>query len=174
MAADPDILIRPYRVDDAAAVTEAAHESVPEVQPWMPWCHPALTVDDSRAWLLLQVTAFERGEAYEFAIVSAAGRLIGGCGINQIDRENRRANIGYWVRTSATRRGAATAALGLVRDFAFGRTNLVRLELVIACDNAASLRVAEKAGAWREGILRRRLLLHGVHHDATILSIVRV
>ena len=170
---DPGVRIRPYRVDDAAALMAAAHESVAEVQPWMPWCHPGLSLEDSRAWLQLQVPAFESGEAFEFAIVSDAGRFLGGCGVNQIDRDNRRANVGYWVRSSAARHGTATAAVHLARDWAFARTDLVRLEIVVACGNAASLRVAEKSGAFREGILRRRLLLHGVHHDATIFSIVR-
>ena len=167
------IYIRPYRVEDAADVTDAAHESVVEVQPWMPWCHPGLAVEDTRAWLRLQVPAFQNGEAYEFAIVAGDGRLVGGCGINQIDRENRRANVGYWVRSSAVRHGVATAAVRLVRDWAFEHTDLARLEIVIACGNVASLRVAEKAGALCEGVLRRRLLLHGVHHDATMFSIVR-
>jgi ribosomal-protein-serine acetyltransferase len=170
---DLRVRIRPYRVDDAAALTEAAHESVAEVQPWMPWCHPGLSLEDTRAWLQLQVPAFQNGEAFEFAIVSEDGRFLGGCGVNQIDRDNRRANVGYWVRSSAARQGAATASVGLISDWAFAHTDLVRLEIVIACGNAASLRVAEKSGAFREGMLRRRLLLHGVHHDATIFSIVR-
>ena len=173
MPEDPRVRIRPYRVDDAPALLEAAHESVPEVQPWMPWCHSALSLEDTRAWLELQVPAFRNGETYEFAIVSGEGGYLGGCGVNQIDKDNRRANLGYWVRSAATRRGAATAAVGLIREWAFRHTDLVRLEIVIACGNAASHRVAEKAGAFREGTLRRRLLLHGVHHDATIFSLVR-
>jgi len=50
---------------------------------------------------------------------------------------------------------------------------LVRLEVVVSVENAASLRVAEKAGAIREGVLRSRLLLHGRMHDAVMLAFVR-
>jgi len=168
-----DVLIRPYRLDDASAVFEAARESIAELGPWMPWCHPEYSIDESRSWLEAQVPAYQQGRAFEFAIVSSDGRYLGGCGINRIDKEHRRANLGYWVRSTATGRGVATAAVQLLRNWGFQNTDLLRLEIVIAVGNVASHRVAEKAGAMREGTLRSRLLLRGTPHDATIFSFIR-
>jgi RimJ/RimL family protein N-acetyltransferase len=165
-----DVDIRPYAVNDAPAVWEAARESLRELQPWMPWCHPAYSLDESRSWLELQVRAFEQGTAFEFAIVSADGKYLGACGLNQIDALNHRANLGYWVRTSASGRGVATHAVRSLRDWAFRNTDLLRLEIVIAVGNIASQRVAEKTGARREGVLKHRLFLHGVAHDAMMFS----
>jgi RimJ/RimL family protein N-acetyltransferase len=165
--------IRRYRLDDAAAVAEAARESVHEIQPWMPWCHPDFSVGESRAWLEANVPAFDAGTALEFAIVSADGTYLGGCGLNQIDALNNRANLGYWVRSTATRRGAATAAVRALRDWAFDHTSLIRLEIVVAVGNVPSQRVAEKVGAVREAQLRKRLVLHGAVHDATLFSLTR-
>jgi len=166
------IHIRPYRLDDAPDVFEAVRESMSEVRPWMPWCHPDYSLEESRAWLEIQVLAFEQSTAYEFAITSGDGRYLGGCGLNQIDRINKRANLGYWVRTSAAGKGAATAAAKLVRDWGFRNADLNRLEIVVAAGNTASRRVAEKAGATEEGVLRRRLLLYGVSHDAVVYSFI--
>lgn len=165
--------IRPYRVDDAPAVWEAVRESMAELQPWMPWCHPGYSIDDSRSWLEAQVPAFEQGTAFEFAIVTAGQQYLGGCGLNQIDTINQRANLGYWVRTSAARRGVATHAVGALRDWAFQHTGLLRLEVVVAVGNVSSRRVAVKAGAALEGVLTNRLLLHGAIHDATMFSLTR-
>src|SRR5262250_1822004 len=130
-----DVLIRRYRLDDAANVVEAVRESVQEIQPWMPWCHPGYSIEDSVEWLNTQVPAFESGTAFEFAIVSSDGRYLGGCGLNQIDALNQRANLGYWVRSAQTRRGVATAAARALRDWAFDHTSLIRLEIVIAAGN---------------------------------------
>jgi len=173
MSSLADIHIRPYALADAALVWEAARESLAELQPWMPWCHPDYSIEESRYWLEAQVPAFQQGTSFEFAVVSADGRYLGGCGLNQIDRANSRANLGYWVRSSATGRGVATAAVERVRKWGFDQTTLVRLEVVIAIGNIASHRVAEKAGALREGTLRSRLLLHGTPHDATMFSFIR-
>jgi len=115
----------------------------------------------------------QAGTAFEFAIVSSAGRYLGGCGVNDIGQANRRGNIGYWVRTSEARRGVATAAVRLAYQWAMENTNLLRLEILIAVGNVASQRVAEKAGAVREGTLRKRLLLHDEPHDAVMFSLIR-
>jgi ribosomal-protein-serine acetyltransferase len=168
-----DVHIRPYRVADASAIWEAVRESLAELQPWMPWCHPAYSADEARSWLETQVLAFEQRTAFEFAIVSADDRYRGGCGLNQVDVMNRRANLGYWVRTSATRHGVATHAVRSIRDWAFEHTELIRLEVVVATGNIASHRVATKAGATPEGVLKDRLLVHGTAHDATMFSFTR-
>jgi len=57
------------------------------------------------------------------------------------------------VRTSQTGQGIATAAVRLVAQCAFEDLGLRRLELLIAVDNLASRRVAEKVGATFEGAL---------------------
>jgi RimJ/RimL family protein N-acetyltransferase len=172
--ATPDaISIRPYQVDDASALYEAAVESVRDVRPFMPWCRPGLTVEEARRWIKSQISAFEARIAFDFVILSADRRFLGGCGLNQIDNVNRRANLGYWVRSSATRQGVATTAIRQLVQWAFTNTDLVRLELVVSTQNVASLRAAQKSGAAREGILKKRLLLHGTAHDAVMLSFVR-
>ncbi len=168
-----DVILRPYRVDDVSPLLEAARESVTEVEPFLPWCRPNLTAEEQLAWIEAQAAARAAGRAFEFVVLSGDGAFLGGCGVNQIDALNRRANVGYWVRSSATRRGVATAALRQAVRWAFQHTDLVRLEVLVSTRNAASLRVADKAGAVREGVLRRRLLLHGTWHDAVLFSIVR-
>jgi ribosomal-protein-serine acetyltransferase len=79
----------------------------------------------------------------------------------------------YRVRSSVTRRGVATTAVGWLREWGFRYTDLVRLEVVIAIENLASLRVAQKAGAAFEGTLRKRLWLYGIAHDATMFALTR-
>ena len=171
--AKSNISIRPYEIGDEGAALEAALESVNEVGPFMPWCHRRIVSDDMRRWIEAQVAARNAGTAYEFVIEQADGRFLGACGLNQIDTENRRANLGYWVRTSAARRGVATTAVRQLVDWGFDHTDLVRMEIIVSTHNAASLRTASKAGAEREGVLRSRLWLHGVAHDAVVFSIIR-
>ena len=116
------IEIRPYRLKDAPAVWEAVRASWSELRPWMPWCHEQYTIEESRTWLAVQVPAFRDGSAFEFAIVTADGGYLGGCGLDQIDTINKRANLTYWVRSAATRHGVATTAVGLLREWGFRHT----------------------------------------------------
>ena len=166
------VTIRPLIPADAPAVVEAVRESIGELRPWMPWCHPGYSLEDANAFIDRTREAAAAGSGFECALM-VDGTLAGIGGINEIDKGNRRANLGYWVRSSMTRRGIAATAVGLLRDWAFARTDLVRLEILVAAGNTPSLRVAEKAGALREGVLRNRLFLYGVSHDAVMYSIVR-
>jgi RimJ/RimL family protein N-acetyltransferase len=165
--------LRPYHPDDAAALWEAAHESVAEVFPWLAWCHTQYSVAEAADWIRSRSQLAAEGYEYTFAIVSDAGKFLGGCGINQINRIHKFGNLGYWVRTSATGRGVATEAVRQAAAFAFQKTDLVRLEIVCAVGNERSQRVALRVGAVCEGVLRRRLILHGEPVDAVMYSLVR-
>jgi ribosomal-protein-serine acetyltransferase len=167
------VAIRPYRVEDAADLYEAAVESTAEVFPWLPWCRPDYQMADATGWVPGQVQRFGSGEEHQFVIQSGDGRFLGGCGINGIVREHGFANLGYWVRSSAMGQGVASQAVRLLRDWVFAHTSLVRLEIVVAVGNTRSARVAEKAGAEFEGVLRARIQLHGLIHDARMYALIR-
>jgi ribosomal-protein-serine acetyltransferase len=165
--------LRAYALEDAKPLWEAARESVADVFPWLPWCHSEYSLAEAAEWIGARATLAAQGLEYMFAIVGPEDRLLGGCGLNQINRIHRFANLGYWVRSSATGRGVATEAVRQVAEFAFRETDLLRLEIVCALGNARSQRVAVRAGARREGVLRNRLLVHGQPLDAVMYSLVR-
>lgn len=167
------INIRCYRPEDADSFFNAARESSAEVFPWLPWCQADYSREAAAAWTASRKELFELGTEFEFAIVDATDRFLGGCGLNQISTANRLANLGYWVRSSVSGRGVATRAVQLLANFAFSETTLERLEIVCAVGNVASQRVAEKAGAQREGVLLGRLFLHDRPQDAVMFAILR-
>ena len=167
------IHIRPYVAHDTPRLYEAARESITDVYPWLPWCHPEYAMADAEWWVESREDAQQGGGEYSFVIESVGARLLGGCGLNRIDAEHRTANLGYWVRSSAAGQGAATAAVRLLEDWAFRETQLDRLEIVASVMNQPSIRVAEKCGAIHEGTASQRLLLHDKRHDAAIFALLR-
>lgn len=167
------ILLRPYRPGDAVSVYDAATESVNEVGKWLPWCHAGYTLQESKNWIKTCAESWKNGSAYEFAVLdSQTGRYLGGCGLNHIDPAYKTANLGYWVRSSSTGHGIATVAAMLLAHFGFTQIELNRIEIIVAVENNRSQRVAEKAGAKREGILRNRIPINGLVHDAVVFSFV--
>jgi RimJ/RimL family protein N-acetyltransferase len=170
---DDRVRLRPYAQSDVAALVEAARESVAEAYPWLPWCHPSYGVEDALDWIGAREDQWALDRDYSFVVEDVVtARFLGGVGLNQIDRLHRRANLGYWTRTSACGRGIATRATRLAARFGFAELGLVRLEILASVDNRASQRVAERAGAVREGVLRSRLVMHGRVQDAIVFSLV--
>jgi RimJ/RimL family protein N-acetyltransferase len=167
------LLLRPYREEDVSALYEAVRESIAEVSPWLPWCHQNYSIEETMEFIGSREIASQGGEWYSFGIFERdGGSLLGGVGINFINRVHQMANLGYWVRTGAAGRGTATMATRLAARFGFEQLGLRRLEIVAAVGNLPSQRVAEKAGARREGVLRNRLLIRGESLDAVLFSLV--
>ena len=166
------IVMRPNSVAFAAQLHAAAMESISTVGVWMPWCHGARTMDESVAWLRNCEASWDAGAEYEFTVFAPSGEYLGAAGLNQFNRVHNFANLGYWVRESRQRRGIAADAARLLAEFGFRSLGLTRIEIVVAADNHASRRVAEKAGAAYEGIARNRLLLRGTAVPAAVYSLV--
>jgi len=78
--------------------------------------------------------------------------------------------IAYVVAASARGRGVATEAVRLVTEWAFASLGLERIQLKIDQRNAASIRVAEKAGYQREGLLRSVVNIRGNRIDGLVYS----
>ncbi|MFZ4541596.1 MAG: GNAT family N-acetyltransferase [Rickettsiales bacterium] len=62
---------------------------------------------------------------------------------------------GYWVHPDAWGQGCATTALLLVKDFLLNECGAERIQAVVEPHNTASIRVLEKCGYSREGLLKK-------------------
>ena len=168
---DGRLVLRRADPADVDELSAGVLESVAELSPWMPWASPAYDRRAAATFLATTWLAWNAQTGFEFVVRDALDRrFLGVCGLNGIDRDNRRANLGYWVRSPEAGEGVASAAAKLVSDFGINQLKLSRVRIFHAVGNVGSGRVAEKAGFQREGVLRSRLILHDVAHDAVIWS----
>lgn len=166
-------ILRPYQSSDAQAMSAAVRESTDTVGRWMTWAKADFDEYDAACWFEYCNHARATGAAHELGIFASDGQFVGGCGLNQFSSINKLCNLGYWVRQSKQRTGAATAAILALRDLGLNRLGLARVEIVAAQGNEASLGVARKAGATYECLAQGRLQLHGKSVAAHVLSFTR-
>ena len=155
---DAHIYIRPFQSTDAKQFVDAVLESLQTVGVYMPWAVPSYSIENALTWIDTCATARDTSTAYEFGIFRVGDdRLLGGCGLNQINRSHNFCNLGYWVRECSQQRGIATKAIKLVAQYAFDELKFTRLEIVIAQMNIGSERAAQKSGALYECTARNRI-----------------
>ncbi len=179
------VVLRPLGPAHTDALFEAADSSKAEIGVWLPWCHPGYTRKEAVAFAESRARAWSEAVEYTFAIFAAEDeptarnrkamneRFVGVCALNELHPVHRAANLGYWIRTSATGNGYASTAARALARFGLLHLGLRRIEIVAAVENLPSRRAAEKSGAAREGVLRHRLCLRGTSHDAVVFSFVR-
>lgn len=170
---DGVVTLRPPLESDAPAIFQAVIESLPELKPWSSWAHDNYSIEETQEWLRSTQSNWTSGSFYGFIITdTAAGSILGGCGLNIVSETYRIANLGYWVRTSRRGESIAPRAAFLLARYAIENLSMVRVEISVAEGNHASLRVAEKIGAVREGLLRNRIKIGDELHNAWMHSLI--
>jgi len=113
-------LLRPFIAVDAPAFAAGVRESMGSVGMWMSWAHAEYSEEQALSWFAWCDASRADGSAHEFGIFLSDGTtLIGGGGLNQLNPVHGFCNLGYWVRASAQRQGAAVAAVSALADYAF-------------------------------------------------------
>ena len=86
--------------------------------------------------------------------------------------EYQTGEFGCGIVPHARGRGIATEALGLLATWSVTALDVRRLQVLVAQDNAPALRLAERVGFRREGILRAYWERDGNRLDAVMLSML--
>ncbi|MCC7117600.1 MAG: GNAT family N-acetyltransferase [Anaerolineales bacterium] len=170
---DGAVYLRAFELGDAPALHQAIHESLPALSPWMSWANENYTLELAQRFITVTRAEWSAGRLYSFGVFdSQTNAFLGSCGLSHIHPVYHFCNLGYWIRTPQHGRGHAGRAAKLAAQFAFQRLNLIRAEIVIAKDNSASRRVAEKIGAHYEGILLNRMVVNKAIYDAHMFALI--
>jgi RimJ/RimL family protein N-acetyltransferase len=106
--------------------------------------------------------------------VEVGGEAAGGIGVILGEGiYEKSAHFGYWLGEPFWDRGVMTAAARRTVEHIFANLDVVRLEAPVFEWNPASMRVLEKCGFAREGVLRRSVLKDGQRIDAVLYACVR-
>ncbi|HUH15303.1 MAG TPA: GNAT family protein [Gaiellaceae bacterium] len=147
--------MRPWREEDVPVLVEIC-DGDEEMAYWLDNLPQPYTEEDARRY----VARGERGWAGEgretpFAVTAAGtGEVLGSCGVLWNDAEQGVAEVGYWTRRDARGRGVASRAVVLAARWVLGELGFERLQLRADVRNEPSIRVAERAGFTREGVIR--------------------
>ncbi|HLJ99084.1 MAG TPA: GNAT family protein [Streptosporangiaceae bacterium] len=135
--------------DDAALLVDATSgESAPAL--WGPRPAGPYSPDDAAAAL----AEWDRAAGGQFSVGILEGeRLLGAVGVMPDGPGS--AELAYWIRPEDRGRGIATASVRAVARWAGHSLGIARVWLEIRPGNAASLRVAERAGFRFEARLPR-------------------
>ena len=166
-----DVRLRPFEDADIPWVYDVPLD--PMVQKYVQIPVPYHRSDAEFFVRRMCVAGWDSRSRAEFVVESGGvgeGRRLGRVGLG-LDGSGA-GQIGYWTDPAARGRGVATAAVRALCGWAFGTLGLGLVEWRAEVGNAASRRVAEKAGFTVEAVLRQRLVHRGLRVDAWVGSML--
>ena len=152
------VRLEPVRREHAELFWEIAKNDLEDIFRWIPYSMK--TRADFQRLIDKAFDEQERRESVVFATVErSSGRAVGSTRFMNIDRVNRRVEIGStWIAPPWQRTAINTEAKYLMLRHAFETWNCMRVELKTDALNEKSRNAILRIGAKEEGTLRRHLV----------------
>ncbi len=149
------VRLEPIRRDHVPLLWSVAQDGLEDTFRWIPYSMQSL--EDFQGFVNKALIEQECGESIVFATVEVSSkRVIGSTRFMNIDRTNRRVEIGStWIATRWRRSGVNTEAKYLMFHHAFEVWKCCRVELKTDALNQRSRNAILRIGAKEEGTLRR-------------------
>jgi RimJ/RimL family protein N-acetyltransferase len=167
------VRLEPLRREHAQIFWNVAQNDLDNIFQWIPYSMK--TREDFARLVEKAFTEQERGESVVFATVErSSGQTIGSTRFMNIDRANRRVEIGStWIAPAWQRTAVNTEAKFLMLRHAFEVWNCFRVELKTDALNQRSRNAILRIGAKEEGTLRRHVITWtGRLRDSVYFSIL--
>jgi RimJ/RimL family protein N-acetyltransferase len=157
----PRLLLRAPQAGEGAEVFAAVQESLTEMQPWIDWVEDWNSPERVEEIAYRCRVWFYNQETFTWRVyLRETERFVGTVELHSIDWDIPRAEIGYWQRTSAAGQGLMTEAVEKITMLALQAWGFKRLQALCDARNTRAIRLVERLGFEREGLLRR------YEHDA--------
>ncbi len=116
----------------------------------------------------------ELAKGHNYAIVDlSTDRLIGNCGLIDLDQTNGTAMVGIFIGDKAHRgMGYGTEAMRLLIDYGFQYLNLHNIALRVLAFNNVAIKCYEKIGFQRIGVRRQALNRERQRHDEIYMDLL--
>lgn len=164
------IYFRPLTRADAAAFVPWAND--PEVTRTL--AIGARATDVRAEEVFIEKTNASAHDVLFGIVVRETDQLIGSTGLDQIDFQNQNAIFGMMIgEKRAWGKGYGTEVTALVMQYAFGELHLNRVQLQVFEYNLRAMRVCEKVGFRREGVLRQEHVYDSRFWDTVVMAILR-
>jgi ribosomal-protein-alanine N-acetyltransferase len=163
--------LRGWKVGDAASLQKHADNINVYSYLFNRFPHP-YTMDNAVEWISRMMN---QDPLLNFVIdVDVDGELAGVIGIDMRNDIYQKAPlIGYWLGETYWGSGIMPQAVKLMVNYAFTHLDIVRLQAGVFSNNPRSMRVLEKAGFVKEGILKSNIIKNGVILDEHVYGLVR-
>ncbi|WP_108652752.1 GNAT family N-acetyltransferase [Dongshaea marina] len=169
---DPQLRLEPLQTGHAQEVYALVDNDRQHLRQWLPWVDQSTELKDTEGFIELSLEQERAGKGAQFIILSDE-KVAGLVGINLIDLQHCRAEVGYWLAEGFEGQGIMTRSVATVLAYAFDTLGLNKLEIRCASGNHKSQVIPQRLGFHYDGTLRSHEKLNGEYVDHQVYSLLR-
>ena len=167
MTAEGSVRLRPLELDDIVRVRD--WRNLPEIREWMYTDHE-ISIEEHARWFGQAMS----DEARRYWIIELDGEPVGLANLYDISPRHGTAYWAFYLADARVRgRGVGSAAERFVLRYAFAELGLDKLCCEVLATNEGVVRMHERYGFQRDGLLRQHIRKGGERVDVVSLSVLR-
>ncbi|KDE87791.1 GNAT family N-acetyltransferase [Oenococcus oeni] len=137
---------------------------------WMPWTKNIKSKKDEIEFINYAREKNAKYQLLELAII-AENQPIGMIDLHSIDRDDRRAEVGYWMFSKYQGKGIMTESLKHLLSIAFDELDLNKIIVMADSKNEKSRAIPQRLGFRQEGTLKEEIFMNKQFRDLDVFAI---
>lgn len=171
LAVAPGLYLRPASTCDAGPLFRIIDRDRQYLRRWLPFIDFTRHEADTKAYLSMVTNAANTSDLL-FVIVHQ-DEVCGLIGFKDVDRQNRKLEIGYWLAEGLQGQGIMRRSCQALIRYAFEQLQMNRVAICVGVGNTRSSNIPRKLGFSLEGVRRQGEFLNGSFHDLEVYSLLR-
>jgi len=169
---EKDLVICSWNIKDAPLLFKLVDDNREILKKWLAWVPGVKEAKDSRKFISKCLKEYKEKTALEMG-VWRNGKLIGCIGLHNIEKDNKKATLGYWLSKNSQGKGAMTLAVKALVGYGFNKLNLNRIDLKAGKENVKSRAIPERLSFKQEGIMRDDVCVDNRYVDHVIYGVLK-
>lgn len=169
---DDSIELIPLQECDGEELYNLIHTNRTYLREWLPWVDSTKECRDTQSFIS-RAQEQQKMEAGCHWGIWYKGRLTGVLGAHRIDRENKKAQLGYWLAEEFQKQGLMHRSCTAVLNYLFQEMSLNRVGIACAEGNDKSHAIPIRLGFFCEGLERAGELVDHEHKDLLQYSMLK-
>lgn len=164
---DENLRLELLEVRHAKELFQLTDQNREYLAEWLPWVDSVQESKGTVHFIEQSKQQWVENQGFQAAII-VDDSIAGTIGHHNIDWQNQKTSLGYWLGKSYQGRGIMTKCCAEVVQHAFDELDLQRVEIHCAIDNIKSRAIPERLGFTKEAIQKEAIQLNNQFKDRVV------
>ena len=169
---EPNLEVKMLMPFNASELFSLVDNNRDQLSQWLPFGPKIKEVKDAESYIRSRLRLCSEEDSIKCGIWLDK-KLVGLIGINGVDRDSLKCEIGYWLNSEYEGQGIMTKVLQNLIKHIFEKLQFNRIEIWTSSSNNKSSNLAKKLGFVVEGTLKQREKLNNQLLDMEIYALIK-